>query len=142
MSTQHDSWAPPRVLILDDDEDLALCLHDVLELRHHEVRVAHNLDTARSELAAQPPDVFVVDLFIGTRRSDELLAAVHQAMPWVRCVLISGSERSAWNHLVEQGVVETALRKPFGTDELIALVEKLVEKEEEEGVHRRAGGAR
>jgi DNA-binding NtrC family response regulator len=138
MSTLHDSWVPARVLILDDDEDLALCLHDMLELRNHEVRVAHNLDSARRELAAKAPDVFVVDLFIGTLRSDELLAAVHVAMPWVRCVLISGSERNAWNHLVEQGVVQTALKKPFGAEELIALVEA----REKEAVRQIAGGER
>jgi DNA-binding NtrC family response regulator len=123
MSTRHDSPAQARVLILDDDEDLALCLHDELERRHHEVRVAHNLDAARSELAAQPPDVFVVDLFIGARRSDELLATVHEALPWVRCVLISGSERIVWKHLVERGIVQMVLKKPFDTAELLALVE-------------------
>jgi DNA-binding NtrC family response regulator len=123
MRPQHGFWARARVLILDDDEDLPLCVHDTLELRHHEVRVATNLDTARSELAAEAPDVFIVDLFIGTRRSDELLALVRETLPWVRCVLISGSDPRVWNHLVEQGVVETALKKPFGPEELIALVE-------------------
>ena len=123
MSTKDDSPARARVLILDDDEELALCLQEMIELRHHDVRVAHDLDTARSELAARIPDVFVVDLFIGTRRSDDLLATVHETLPWVRCVLISGADRSVWNHLVEQGVVETALTKPFGPDELISLVE-------------------
>jgi DNA-binding NtrC family response regulator len=120
---QHDSWARARVLILDDDEDLALCLHDTLELRHHQVRVATDLDMARRELIAEAPDVFVVDLFIGARRSDQLIATVHEILPWVRCLLISGSEPRAWNHLVEQGVVEKVLKKPFGPEELIALVE-------------------
>jgi DNA-binding NtrC family response regulator len=123
MTPQHDSWARARVLILDDDEDLALCLHDTLELRHHEVRVATNLDTARSELVADAPDVFIVDLYIGTRRSDDLIAIVHEVLPWVRCVLISGSEPHVWRHLIEQGIVEAALKKPFRLDELIAVVE-------------------
>jgi DNA-binding NtrC family response regulator len=138
MSPQYDSPARARVLILDDDEDLALCLHDLLELRHHDVRVAHNLDTARSELAAQAFDVFVVDLFIGTRRTDELLTAVHDTLPWVRCVLISGSQPSAWNHLVEQGVVETALTKPFDSAKLVALVEE----NGQDDANRNAGGER
>jgi DNA-binding NtrC family response regulator len=124
MTPQHDSWARARVLILDDDEDLALCLHDTLELRHHEVRVAHDLDRARTELIAEAPDVFVADLFIGTRRSDDLIATVHEVLPWVRCVLISGAEPRVYSRLIEEGVVETALKKPFGPDELIALVEE------------------
>jgi DNA-binding NtrC family response regulator len=123
MTPQHGPSARARVLILDDDEDLALCLHDTLELRHHDVRVATNLDTARRELAAEAPDVFIVDLFIGTRSSVGLLETVRKTLPWVRCVLISGSEPRVWNHLVEQGIVETALKKPFWPDELIALVE-------------------
>jgi DNA-binding NtrC family response regulator len=123
-NSSHVSPARARVLILDDDEDLALCLHEVLELRHHQVRVAHDLDTARDELATEAPDVFVADLFIGRLRSDDLIVAVHVTLPWVRCVLISGSDRHVWNHLIEDGVVHTALRKPFDTAEFIAIVEE------------------
>jgi DNA-binding NtrC family response regulator len=123
MKMQHDSLARARVLILDDDEDFALAVHHLLELRHHEVRIAHDLETARTELAAGAPDVFVVDLCIGSRRSDDLIATVHETLPAVRCVLVSGSDRTQWGHLVEQGIVHRALTKPFDAAELIALVE-------------------
>jgi DNA-binding response OmpR family regulator len=109
-------------LILDDDKDIALTMQDVLESRHHAVRVVHELDAAWGELAA-PPDVFIVDHSIGTRRSDELITTVHHKMPQVRCILVSGSDRAAWEHLLRRGMVCSALRKPFDLADLIAMVE-------------------
>lgn len=123
MSSRCDSARQARVLILDDDEDIALAMQDVLEPRHHDVRVVHKLDAARHELTARAPDVFIVDLYIGTRRSDELITTVHHEMPQVRCILVSGSDPAAWEQLLERGMVHCALRKPFPVAELIAIVE-------------------
>jgi DNA-binding NtrC family response regulator len=122
--SRGDSVERAHVLILDDDEDAALAMQDVLEPRHHEVRVVHNLDTAWTELAGRAPDVFIVDLCIGARRSDQLIARVHEALPRVRCVLVSGCDRAAWSHLLERGMVQSALSKPFPMADLIALVEE------------------
>jgi two-component system nitrogen regulation response regulator NtrX len=112
-----------HVLILDDDMDVAFAMQDVLEPRQHEVRVVHNLDTAWNALAARAPDVFLVDLCIGDKRSDQLITAVHETLPQVRCVLVSGSDRAAWAHLLERGMVESVLAKPFCMADLIAMVE-------------------
>jgi DNA-binding NtrC family response regulator len=124
MNRQEDSVGPACVLILDDDEEVALAMQEVLEPLRHEVRVVHDLDAARSELAARAPDVFLVDLYIGCTRSDELIASVHEELPHVRCVLISGSDRAAWAHLLQRGIVDSALPKPFRIADLIALVER------------------
>ena len=123
MNRQAESIRHAHVLILDDDEDVALAMQYVLEPRDHEVRVVQKLDAAWSELTARAPDVFIVDLYIGTRRSDELIKTVREVLPQVRCVLVSGSDRDAWAHLLERGIVEQALRKPLDMDDLIALVE-------------------
>jgi DNA-binding NtrC family response regulator len=123
MDRQDDPCRQAHVLILDDDEEVALAIQDVLEPRHHEVRVVHNLETAWSELVARAPDVFIVDLYIGTRRSDGLITTVHDMLPQVRCILVSGSDRDAWTHLLDPGLVHCALRKPFHRADLIALVE-------------------
>jgi DNA-binding NtrC family response regulator len=125
MNRQTDSVRQAHVLILDDDEDVALAMQDVLEPRDHEVRVVHDLDAAWCELTARAPDVFIVDLYIGTRRSDQLIEAVRGALPQVRCVLVSGSDREAWAHLLERGIVDRALPKPIHVADLIALVEGL-----------------
>jgi DNA-binding NtrC family response regulator len=123
MNRQAESVRHAHVLILDDDEDLALAMKYELEPRDHEVRVVHNVDAAWSELTARAPDVFIVDLYIGTRRSDQLIKTVREVLPQVRCVLVSGSVRDAWAHLLERGIVDHALPKPLDMDDLIALVE-------------------
>ena len=123
MNRQAESIRHAHVLILDDDEDVALAMQDVLEPRDHEVRVVHDLDAAWSELTARAPDLFIVDLYIGTRRSDQLIETVREVLPQVRCVLVSGSDRTTWAQLLERGIVDDALRKPFRVVDLIALVE-------------------
>ena len=123
MNRQAESIGHAHVLILDDDEDVALAMQEVLEPRNHEVRVVHDLDAAWSELSARAPDVFIVDLYIGMRRSDQLIETVREALPQVRCVLVSGSDRGEWAYLLERGIVNQALRKPLDVAGLIALVE-------------------
>jgi two-component system nitrogen regulation response regulator NtrX len=123
MNRQAESVRHAHVLILDDDEDVAHAMQDVLQPRDHEVRVVHNLDDAWSELTARAPDVFIVDLYIGARRSDQLIETIREALPQVRCILVSGSERGAWAHLLERGIVDQAVQKPLHVADLIALVE-------------------
>jgi DNA-binding NtrC family response regulator len=113
-----------HVVILDDDEDIAALIALVCQLRRHSVSVAHDVSTARQAIDHRAPDVFIADFHIGLELSDELLEVVHDALPGVRCLLVSGADPAEWNHLVAHGVVRAALRKPFDPIELIALVER------------------
>ncbi len=62
MASQTLNAAPRRVLIIDDNVDFAEMLRELLQLKHHEVRVAFNgpqgLETARS----YRPEVVLCDI--------------------------------------------------------------------------------
>jgi two-component system response regulator YesN len=111
------------VLILDDDEQVAEVMREVLELRMHAVRVVHDLEAAWQAITVSAPDVFVSDYRIGVARSDALLARVHLQFPRIRCVLVSGSGSTEWAHLLERGLVKAALVKPLNAIELVSIVE-------------------
>jgi DNA-binding NtrC family response regulator len=111
------------VLILDDDEDLAEVMREILLLRGHAVSIAYEFRTAWCEIARNVPDVFVVDFWIGPQSSTRLLAAVRLVFIEVRCILVSGSPSGEWAILLEQQLVQDALRKPFDAHDLVALVE-------------------
>jgi DNA-binding NtrC family response regulator len=118
---------PPRVrlqvLILDDDEEAAWVMREMMVLRHHVARVVHDLVAAWREITTSTPDVLVADYHIGPLKSGALLQTVHDRYPCVRLVLVSGAHRGEWAHLLERGLVDAALNKPFEPLELMQLVE-------------------
>jgi DNA-binding NtrC family response regulator len=117
------SVVPLRVIVLDDDPDVALTMGEILALRGHEVLLCKDLEAAWRSIETRAPDVLVADFKIGTSNCARLLAAVQAKHAAVRLVLVSGSPQEEWMHLVESGLVQGALIKPFGAEELMTLVE-------------------
>jgi two-component system cell cycle response regulator DivK len=56
--------APARILIVEDNPLNRLLIHDVLELRGHEVIEAATVDEARAVLARVRPDLLLLDVQI------------------------------------------------------------------------------
>jgi DNA-binding NtrC family response regulator len=119
----HEGWRRLHVVILEDDEDLAALMQETMVLRGHTVSLAHELQAAWREIATNTPDVFVADFWIGRETSASLLAAVRVAFVEIRCVLVSASSSHEWAHLLEQGLVQDVLKKPFREIDLVTLVE-------------------
>jgi DNA-binding NtrC family response regulator len=119
-----DVMQPLRIVILDDDLDLAQAMQAILELRGHAVSLAGELVAAWCEVVTIIPDVFVADLWIGPEQSVGLLASVRLLFgDKVRCVLVSGARRNEWNYLLDRQLVHDALSKPFESEALVKLVE-------------------
>jgi CheY-like chemotaxis protein len=56
--------APARILIVEDNQLNRLLIHDILELRGHEVLEAATVDEARRALASVRPDLLLLDVQI------------------------------------------------------------------------------
>ena len=56
--------APARILIVEDNPLNRLLIHDLLELRGHAVLEAATVDEARALLAAERPDLLLLDVQI------------------------------------------------------------------------------
>jgi CheY-like chemotaxis protein len=56
--------APARILIVEDNPLNRLLIHDILELRGHEVLEAATVDEARRALASVRPDLLLLDVQI------------------------------------------------------------------------------
>ena len=61
---QAQAHARARILIVEDNPLNRLLIHDLLELRGHEVLEAATVDEARAVLDAQRPDLLVLDVQI------------------------------------------------------------------------------
>jgi CheY-like chemotaxis protein len=114
-----------RVIVLDDDVEVAEAICDMLGLEGHVGRAVHDLPAAWHALHDGAPDVLVADYHIGVMTSGLLVVAVRCRFPAVRRVLISASPPWEWDHLVADGLVHAALQKPFLPLELIELVEAI-----------------
>ncbi len=114
--------AKPNILVLDDDSDITALLVDLLESRFI-VRTAHSETEAIRAIQQRLPDVFLSDYHLGATTSEALLRVVARRFPAVRRILMSAAPEDEWIHLCHAGVVEAALQKPFGLEDLLALLD-------------------
>jgi len=63
-SASERAVAPARILIVEDNPLNRLLIHDLLELRGHEVLEAATVEEARHALASVRPDLLVLDVQI------------------------------------------------------------------------------
>jgi DNA-binding response OmpR family regulator len=111
--------APARILVVDDEPSIRLLCRVNLELEGYEVLEATSLATARAVLAAEEVDVVVLDVHLGTERSDPLVGECHARTPRVPVVLVTGSVE-----ITDPGLAaaDAILPKPFELDALLGSV--------------------
>jgi CheY-like chemotaxis protein len=110
-----------RVLVVDDDDDVCGVIADVLRARGHAVHAAGCGAEALVRVATVATDLILLDLVLPDMSGVELLERRRHA-PWaeVPVVILSGSEDA---RMIARRRQLRVLRKPFGVDELIAIVE-------------------
>lgn len=92
-----DGLAPKRVLVVDDNEDSAELLREMLQWVGHEVEVAHDGPSALAMADHFAPDVAVLDIGLPVMDGYELGRRLHERPPARGCRLIAlsgyGQER-------------------------------------------------
>ncbi len=78
------------VLIVDDNEDAADLLGEILDARDYEVRVAHRSADALAILASFQPDVALLDIGLPVMDGYELARRIHDLQPTVRLIAVTG----------------------------------------------------
>jgi DNA-binding NtrC family response regulator len=116
-----------RVLVVDDDPGVRYTLREILESEGLEVDEAGDGEAALARYAAAPAPLVITDLRMPRLDGLGLLAALAEKTPPPRVVLITahGSERDAVA-AIKAGAFDY-FRKPFDTDELLAVVRRAVE---------------
>src|ERR1022692_1961955 len=116
------SSAGPRVLVLDDIEDLRILIRRALTARGYQVDVAATLAEARG-MDPGRYDAVLVDAHLGHERGMDLVEALLSANPSAasRCLVMSGGAPEP----LPDGVA--SLAKPFQIGELVDAVRALHE---------------
>jgi signal transduction histidine kinase/HAMP domain-containing protein len=107
-----------RVLVVDDDEAIRNAVRRVLRGDGHLLKLVDSGEEALVQLAAQPFDVVLTDLGLGTGMDGwELIGNIRNDWPAVRIVLASGRVEIEVTDARARGVT-TVLAKPYQPDDL------------------------
>jgi DNA-binding response OmpR family regulator len=108
-----------RVLVVDDDAALRLLCRVNLELEGFAVGEATTIADADAAVAAERPDVVLLDVHLGGERSTELLARLREA--GIPVALVTGSvELDDY-----RDAADAVIAKPFEPTELVETARRL-----------------
>jgi DNA-binding response OmpR family regulator len=113
-----------RVLIVEDEADLAWLEQFYLEAAGYEVRIAPEGATAVRAIQEYGPDVLVLDVMVPNMDGWTILARARE-LPGahrLRVILVSAMSSSRVEEQVEAFGVREVLMKPFDMDELVRAV--------------------
>ncbi len=107
-----------RILLIEDDRSLQVALRYMLEDLGYELVVAEDHAGARAAIAGGPYDVAIVDYFLGTLPSADLIAELRSRHPQT-AVLCSTAAFPEQVKLDDKSLRPDAfLYKPFSAQEL------------------------
>ena len=117
-----------RVLIVDDDIDLAESLQEILEGRGYISAVAHDIAGAHKAAAALMPQVAILDINLGSENGLSLITTLKEAFPDLLSVVITA--RAEMEHSIEtlrRGAFDFLL-KPLHPLETLSRLDRCFEK--------------
>ena|SRR2546423_954175 len=114
----------PRVVVLEDDRDVAELVREILDDSGFDTMTAdHN--TPAEVVAGHRPGLLLMDLLLGDRDGQDVLAALRRAgLAEVPLVLLSGKQELE-GEMQSLGAV-AAIPKPFDIDVLVDMCWGLV----------------
>ena len=119
-----------NILIVDDEKQLVYYLKQTLHLELDDVRVdvAYSGEEALSQLAGASYDLILADLRMPGFNGLELIKGVRYLDPDVPIILMTGFGSQALQRQAEQMGVNHYLDKPFEIQEIMAIINRLLEK--------------
>jgi signal transduction histidine kinase len=117
-----------RVLVVDDDMDLAESLQEILASRGYTAAIAHNIAGAEAAAKALIPQVAILDVNLGRENGLTLITTLKEAYPDILCIVITA--RAEVEHAIEalrRGAFDYLL-KPLHPAETLSRLEKCFDK--------------
>jgi DNA-binding response OmpR family regulator len=116
-----------RILVVDDDEQLAALLVLVLEGEGYPVTVAADAESAIAEVQRESTDLVVLDISLGADDGRIVLSQIRE-IGELPVILISGKGDTADRVLGLRLGADDYLPKPFSPVELVARVESVMRR--------------
>jgi DNA-binding response OmpR family regulator len=111
-----------RVLVVDDDVDLAETLQDILASRGHVVTLAYDGETAVALFRERPFDLCFMDVALPGSNGVECFLEIRRLRPTARVVMMTAySLESLLARALEEGAL-AVLHKPLDAGEILRMV--------------------
>ena len=117
-----------RILVVEDERDLALGIRANLEVEGYEVVVAHTGEEALDQACACGPDLILLDLMLPGISGYDVLAAVRQRDSIVPVLILSARGEEVDKVRGFRTGADDYLTKPFGVMELMVRIEALLRR--------------
>jgi two-component system response regulator MprA len=117
----------PRVLVVEDDEEIALVLQRSLRLEGYEVRIAGDGEAALDQSAAFNPDVVILDLGLPKLDGIEVARRLRSADD-VPILMLTARDALEWRVEGLDSGADDYLVKPFERQELLARLRALLRR--------------
>jgi DNA-binding response OmpR family regulator len=128
-----------RILIVEDNTDLATGLRNNLEIEGYVVAIAHNGAAGLEEFRVQSPDLVVLDLMLPAMDGYRVLREIRSGGSVVPVLLLTArSEETDKVRGLRLGA-DDYVTKPFGILELLARIEALLRRTRPVALYRFGG---
>jgi DNA-binding response OmpR family regulator len=126
MSPEEDPM--PRVLLVEDNADLAYGLQNNLEIEGYEVRVAEDGETGLDEAREWDPDLIVLDLMLPGLDGYRVLQHLRRSGCVTPVLILTARGEESDKVLGFRLGADDYVTKPFGVLELLARVEAILRR--------------
>jgi DNA-binding response OmpR family regulator len=126
LKVEGMAMALAKILIVDDEPDIAEVLGDRLEGEGYEVRIVHSARACYEAVAKETPGLIMLDIMMPGISGLEALVELRERHPEVPVLMVSASTvRNAAREAVEKGAAGFVL-KPFDPEDLMRKVREIV----------------
>ena len=125
MKTEH------RILVIEDQEDLAVLYEKALEREDYRVTNAFSGEEGVAEFAENGADCVLLDITLPEMNGAETLAQIRDADAQVPVVIITGETSDETRRECERLGVFAYIRKPPDLDELLSTVARALAPEQQ-----------
>jgi DNA-binding response OmpR family regulator len=132
MTTTSNNSAPPKILVVDDNENVRTSLRAVLEVNQFVVTTAANVGEALSFINTEPFDVLLCDLHMpGAGDGFTVVSAMRHSNPKAVTLVFTGYPelKQAMDAILLQA--DEILVKPMDPPALVALIREKLQNHEE-----------
>ena len=123
----------PRILVVEDNDDLAFGLRNNLEIEGYEVAVEGNGEHGLAKARDSKPDLIILDLMLPGLDGFRFLRALRGAGAAVPVLILTARGEEADKVRGLKLGADDYVTKPFGVLELLARVEALLRRSEQSG---------
>lgn len=127
--TTSDTSESDRILVVDDLIDNSFLLQTILEVEGYQVDVADSGHAALDKIAADPPDLVLLDVMMPGMNGFEVTQRIRQnsELPFIPILLITGYTEPAPANGFDVGA-DGFIRKPIDFDELLHRVRLILQE--------------